>query len=96
MRFVRPLLRYWSGASKSREVVYAAGLLAFHLFLLLTLPQLVGALSLQSTLIGELALGGALLLLAQGAMRRYARRAWLQGYTTGHWDGLGDATDGAP
>ena len=93
MRVVRPVLRYWRGATKSREAAYLAGLLAFHLFLLLTLPQLAGALSLQSTLIGELAIAGVLLLFAQGAVRRYARRAWLQGYTTGHWDGLGDATD---
>jgi len=93
MRFVRHAKRFFDGLPGGRLVSYAAGLLAFHLFLLLTVPHLIGALNLQATLYTELAFAGVALVMGQRAITRYTRRVWMQGYATGHWDGLGDAPD---
>jgi hypothetical protein len=94
MRFVRRVLSFWRALPLSRALPYATALLGFHLFLLLTLPHLIGALDLQATLVSELAVAGVLLVMAQRAVSGYAHRVWMQGYATGHWDGLGDAVEG--
>jgi hypothetical protein len=73
---------------------YGVGLVAFHLFLLLTLPQIVGALAVQTTIFTELLVAAVLLVTVQRAVSGYARRVWMQGYATGHWDGLEDAEGG--
>ena len=72
---------------------YAVGLLGFHLFLLLSVRQIIGALAISTTILGDLVIAGFLLTMAHRAVRGYARHAWLQGYATGHWDGLEDATN---
>ena len=87
---MRTLLR--THGRRLRWLPYATGIVSFHLLLLLTLPRLVGALALQTTIYTELLLAVVLFGAAKLAVSRYATRAWMRGYATGHWDGLVDAS----